>query len=742
MQKLFSFENLFSEIPTYQPFRWRFSIEDPVPASVSRHFHPVDLCKELVKIQLRKGESPMDGHTFSGMDRPKYFTYYTSSVYPYPTADLQNWSTTLESVTGNQNITQTNLISQPPTYVSRYVQTMYRDSEAQTDPYSPPYVVSVGETPETLTLATLGYGHGLPAGLYDVETIERARQRREVESNLEPYKDIANDPVKVAKRRKILEKLENREWYYREREVEALQEVRLNVLTELLRRREERQQEIMAKRLDRTWQERCAKKEAKCRAIQYRYIAELRKLLKRRIASKEFKFKRDVISDYATPSSQVFAPLTRLGVFPDRSSESYVVKNAYLTSYEGLLALEASLPRFVFEPRIKIKKPVIYTKDGFLRREYRHQEELAELHNYLLKTSLNEENNIVRKPRFLQKIEKPIPRPLTPGISPPTSEESEEHELAATVLQSLIRGRAIQTQMYEGKEKRRELISELRSTHALLKDEQAQKKRQKLTILSRQEDHDHLIHQDNRMEAILGRFESDSLANMLDFLSKELDRLIEERRAHALILLAERQRRIREAEESGTRQKEERRRREQDEIFKQLVKVHEETVDNYLANIAGLTVDTTASQLAREEISKLAKQIDEDSHLYEMNRDELKSDELAAELVHNFLIPYVNKQSYELHKERRQRKYLNAAHREIWGPLHDAAEVLSTTGVEERKHQNEGTSTLPNNWWSNGHNSKFTNVATKTETQIKQEASPPNDTVNTISVDQDDDTTE
>ncbi|CAH8861762.1 unnamed protein product [Trichobilharzia szidati] len=668
MQKLFSFENLFSEIPTYQPFRWRFSIEDPVPASVSRHFHPVDLCKELVKIQLRKGESPMDGHTFSGMDRPKYFTYYTSSVYPYPTADLQNWSTTLESVTGNQNITQTNLISQPPTYVSRYVQTMYRDSEAQTDPYSPPYVVSVGETPETLTLATLGYGHGLPAGLYDVETIERARQRREVESNLEPYKDIANDPVKVAKRRKILEKLENREWYYREREVEALQEVRLNVLTELLRRREERQQEIMAKRLDRTWQERCAKKEAKCRAIQYRYIAELRKLLKRRIASKEFKFKRDVISDYATPSSQVFAPLTRLGVFPDRSSESYVVKNAYLTSYEGLLALEASLPRFVFEPRIKIKKPVIYTKDGFLRREYRHQEELAELHNYLLKTSLNEENNIVRKPRFLQKIEKPIPRPLTPGISPPTSEESEEHELAATVLQSLIRGRAIQTQMYEGKEKRRELISELRSTHALLKDEQAQKKRQKLTILSRQEDHDHLIHQ--------------------------------------------------------------------------LVKVHEETVDNYLANIAGLTVDTTASQLAREEISKLAKQIDEDSHLYEMNRDELKSDELAAELVHNFLIPYVNKQSYELHKERRQRKYLNAAHREIWGPLHDAAEVLSTTGVEERKHQNEGTSTLPNNWWSNGHNSKFTNVATKTETQIKQEASPPNDTVNTISVDQDDDTTE
>ncbi|CAH8574013.1 unnamed protein product [Heterobilharzia americana] len=447
---------------------------------------------------------------------------------------------------------------------------MYRESEAQTDPYSPPYIVNTGETPEILTLASLVYGRGLPANLYDIETIERARQRREIESNLEPYKNILNDPKKLAKRRRILENLENREWYYREREVEALQEVRLNVLAQLLRKREERQQEVIAKRLDRTWQERCAQKEAKCRAIQYRYITELRKLLKRRLANKEVKFKRDIIGDFARPSSQVFAPLTRLGVFPDRSSENYIVKNIYLTSYEGLLDLEASLPRFVFEPRIKIKKPIMYTKDGFLRREYRHQKELTDLHDYLKRTSANEEEAVPRKPRFLQKIEKPIPRPLTPGISPPASKESEEHELAAIVLQQLIRGRAIQTQMYEGKEKRSELIAELRSTHALLEDDQAQKKREKLKILSRQEDHSHILHQENIMEDILGRFECDSLANMLDFLSKELDRLIEERRIHALVLLAERQRRIKEAEESGTRQKEERRRREQDEIFKQV----------------------------------------------------------------------------------------------------------------------------------------------------------------------------
>ena len=39
-----------------------------------------------------------------------------------------------------------------------HVQTDYRDSETQTDPYSPEYVVRPGSQPELLTLATLSYG--------------------------------------------------------------------------------------------------------------------------------------------------------------------------------------------------------------------------------------------------------------------------------------------------------------------------------------------------------------------------------------------------------------------------------------------------------------------------------------------------------------------------------------------------------------------------------------------------------
>ena len=60
------------------------------------------------------------------------------------------------------------------------------------------------------------------------------------------------------------------------------------------------------------------------------------------------------------------------------------------------------------------------------------------------------------------------------------------------------------------------------------------------------------------------------LGRQLDLLSKELVRLQEERRVHAFAMLAERQRRTREAEESGQRQREERLRRTEDEMFKQV----------------------------------------------------------------------------------------------------------------------------------------------------------------------------
>lgn len=77
--------------------------------------------------------------------------------------------------------------------------------------------------------------------------------------------------------------------------------------------------------------------------------------------------------------------------------------------------------------------------------------------------------------------------------------------------------------------------------------------------------------QESITDELLEGLEGKSLGDMCDFLGKELIRLQQERRLHAFLMIAIRERRMREAEESGLRQMEERRRREEDEIFKQVL---------------------------------------------------------------------------------------------------------------------------------------------------------------------------
>lgn len=100
--------------------------------------------------------------------------------------------------------------------------------------------------------------------------------------------------------------------------------------------------------------------------------------------------RRDIIHEYSNFGSQTYAPLTRIGMFLDRGSEQYVVKSRHLSTYQGLLELEASLPDFVVNPRVKAPKPKTVTKTGYMKRKYRQEQELKDMHTVrlaLLKTT-------------------------------------------------------------------------------------------------------------------------------------------------------------------------------------------------------------------------------------------------------------------------------------------------------------------------------------------------------------------
>ncbi|KAM4862697.1 cilia- and flagella-associated protein 91 [Urocitellus parryii] len=539
-------------------------------------------------------------------------------------------------------------------------QTDYRDADVQTDPYSPEYVVCQDTIPELLTLATLTWGRGLPAGQAEVEMIERAREKRAWEATLPPLGDIRQ----FEKRRKMMNVMERKEWAFREQEIEKLQDFRLEVLKELLRRREERQNELDMKHLNAQWSKLQEAKEAKLAQIHRTHISTIRKLEGKGKNIEGKLKKRDIIKDYSDYASQVYGPLSRLGRFPDNNSEDFVVKNYYLNTYEGLIELESNLPDFVTQPRIRTPKPKVgTTKSGFLKRAARLDYELTEVHKALLeKKSKGLEP---KKPlRLLQRNPIPEPRLPTPTLEMSSNEE-EDIEMAVIYLQSLLRGRVVQNMMFEGKEKRLELIQELRTSHALQEDEKLVKKAEKQVTLALQRQRNLHEHKVSLVENHLAGLEGRALADMLDFLSKELVRLQEERRIHAFAMLAERQRRMREAEESGRRQVEQRRLREEDQIFKEVVKVHQSTVSSYLEDIILSTEENTAEEQARKEIEKMAEEINDIAYEMENRRTYLQSEEIVAELVYSFLIPEVQKEFVKEKVRNAQRKHILAAHQII-----------------------------------------------------------------------------
>lgn len=114
---------------------------------------------------------------------------------------------------------------------------------------------------------------GLPAGLAEVEMIERkremigclsndiddlgARAKRQWEASLPPL----DDPQQWEKRFKMMSDMERHEWLLRENEIEKLQNLRIELLEKMLKENEGQQYEASIERINRQWTKKQAKRE-------------------------------------------------------------------------------------------------------------------------------------------------------------------------------------------------------------------------------------------------------------------------------------------------------------------------------------------------------------------------------------------------------------------------------------------------------------------------------------------------
>jgi hypothetical protein len=394
----------------------------------------------------------------------------------------------------------------------------------------------------------------------EMELIEQMRDKRAFENALPPTSDEAS----FALRRRLMEEQEHRQWNQRETTIKQMQNDRLNLLQSALVDREKRIEEHHAERTESIRHKKTEDKERALAKIQRKRIKVLRKMYKARKNVEMKSHHRDIIEEYAHYGSTVYAPITRDGLSLDKKANKYEVQPEALSSYAGLKDLEQVLMKKKkndFETDINVQKVrKAYTKE--LTKKDRDHMAALDVAQMAIERVKKEE----AKEKGEDKQEKGDAmdglkvRAKTPEYQHRDKNdakidrnkrteammEQEDVRLRAVILlQRLMRGRAQQNMMFEGKEKRLDLITELRTTEEWRRN--SSDPEEKMLIEN---------YQERVMDGVTEALQASIISKTMDQLSKELVRLKQERRIAAMVRLAEDERRKREAEESGKRQAE------------------------------------------------------------------------------------------------------------------------------------------------------------------------------------------
>lgn len=368
--------------------------------------------------------------------------------------------------------------------------------------------------------------------------------------------------------------------------------------------------------------------------------------------------KRDIIEEYANYGSTVYAPITRDGLSLDKKANKYEVQPEALSSYAGLQELHNVLQTTkpgVFESRIDVSKIKFQFKKKLTRKEVEHMAALNRAQLFI--ETVQDKKNDADKTKKEDIMGDLKMRPPTPVHQPNNRKESgheadDKRRRAIILLQRLIRGRAMQNMMFEGKEKRLDLITELRATEDWKAQSDLPEEKDLLAA-----------YQERIKDGVAEALQSSIISKTMDSLSKELVRLKQERHIAAMVRLAEDDRRKREAQESGRRQAEQVLRQREDVLYKELMTVHQGSVDSYLQNIITKTIDDTSSQQAYKEAQLKVKTINEYLDKVENHRN--KPDQLIKDLVSSFLIPDIERKRLQRELQFMERQYLEAARKTI-----------------------------------------------------------------------------
>ncbi|KAH7827381.1 putative AMY-1-associating protein expressed in testis 1 [Monocercomonoides exilis] len=561
------------------------------------------------------------------------------------------------------------------------IQTDYRDSEAQTDPYTPPSIIPPGQPdPDIVALISFTYGHGLPAGAFEVAQIEKAQERREKEARL----PTGSDPRAFKARVKHFAQCDLDDWMEREEEVKAAHERRINALRTALASREQARENVMKERLMKIKEEKEATKDVSVHTIERERVKNLRHFaIEAREPEGRQRKKRDRVEEYHNFESKVYAPLPRDGLVGERAVARVTVRNVYNETFEGLEILERDLPLSVLTRPVRLPskpKPKTMAERQQLKIDGHIREMEAALRAQKRPGTAASTGSVEREGEKKKKTKHIPVRPPTPtvemeGEGGEGAATDDERYGAALLLQRLLRGRAVQTMMLEGKMKRADLIRELR----LEEDLRQRKEQAEFDMAGLDEDAKAELAeaQEKAARAIVSGAVGEVIGATLDTLSAELVRVREERRVAAMVQLAERSRRLREAAESGRRQEEEEKRAREDERMRQVMHTQHRTVDAFLESIIADSCDAAAKKNAVMEARVLAGRLGD--VLYQVEQRD--PEKVVKDLVTSFLFPEVEHGLLREQVKRDQRRFIETARQQMKSAI--ASTAASLAGEEE-----------------------------------------------------------
>ncbi|TMW57382.1 hypothetical protein Poli38472_003307 [Pythium oligandrum] len=549
------------------------------------------------------------------------------------------------------------------------IQTMYRDSEAQTDPYTPDYTIKKSlagqkdtETPEVLSLVHLRHAQGLPAGRAEIEMIERNRKKKAFEASLPPMTDEASFLL----RKSMLETQETREWAYREAEIDALHEQRIALLQQALEERDKENEFLAEQRLEALRQRLVHEKENAMERIQQERVVALRKLTKKRqhghVTSPRRELKRDIINEYTDFGSHVYAPVTRAGKSGKSDIKEVGIEKDQYLQLETLHDFETRIPsKLLTSTKQKPATKVVKTAKD--RRQATIEAHLLKMESIIKKSKEHSEEHgatgsasptsslVSRKRAQQQQQQLLMTRPPTPDYGQHNDDADDELHDAVRLLQKLLRGRAVQNMIFDGKERRAELIQELRASDAAAKWDAESAHNVAAAVA---EDEQRVV------TSTMRKAEGEVISEMLDFLYKELDRSKEVTKVRAFVERASEERRRREVEEGGRRQAEDMLRDREDEVFRRIERVHQETAMDYIDDMLHSVIQEQAQNTAMCELQVFTGALGPMVTTLENlgNSDEL----IVKDLVASFLLPQVQRQQVRDQLAQEEKKYVTAAH--------------------------------------------------------------------------------